>query len=161
MITPLDFISADTKATLVKGVKMDQSALEKGFNPTDNPSTNQEDKFPRIEPRGKRSLSKIAEIFHVGISPKNEEGVKTYIRKFVSFKDEETAHKKKLLRNGDYIRISNERIYMTAYNSGNDSPLFFQEFKGERGFNCSIIYSLFQITELVSDKKNQEKSRVR
>ena len=154
--TPLDFISADTKAPLVKGVKMDQFILDKGSNPTNNPLTDQEDKFPRIEPRGKKSLSETVEMFQTGISLNNEEGDKTYIRKFVSFEDEERAHKKKLLRNGDYIRISNERIYMTAYNSGNDSPLFFQEFKDGRGFNYSIIYSLFQITELISDQNSQE-----
>ena len=154
--TPLNFISADAKTSLMRGVKIDQSKLKKGFNPGDNPLTNQEDKFPRIEPRGKRSLSGIAEIFQAGTKFKHEEGEETYVRKFVSFEDEDRAHKKKLFKNGDYIRISNERIYMTAYNSENKSPLFFQEFQDDRGSNYSIIFTLFQITEIVSNQSIEE-----
>ncbi len=67
----------------------------------------------------------------------------TYVRKYLLTVDEEEQMKKKVLVNGDFIRITNGGVYLTAYQGREKDWISFQSYGEDIDEDCSNIYTLF------------------
>ena len=155
--TPLKFLSCETDNPLVQGSKLDLSQFRTELNPQGNSLTNDDEKFVKVEPRRKEPLFQAASVYSCGIKMVDRPE-STYIHKFISFKDQEKASKKKSLKNGDYIRISNDRVYLTGYEMRERNSLFFQTFGSHQEYKYNTVYTMFQILEVPENKVVHETS---
>ena len=149
--TPINFVSCETETPVVQGPRLDLKKFRTELNPKHNSLTNDYKHFLDVEPRRKVPLFQAVAVFKCG-AKLIEKPDSTYIHKFISFRDQEKANKKKSLKNGDFIRISNDKIYLTAYQMREGSSLFFQTFGSHQEYKHSTIYTMFQILEIPEQK---------
>ena len=153
--TPINFVSCETDTLVVQGSRLDLKKLRTELNPQHNSLTNDYEHFVDVEPRRKVPIFQAAAVYKCG-AKLIEKPDSTYIHKFISFRDQEKANKKKSLKNGDYIRISNGKIYLTAYQMRDGGSLFFQTFGSHQEYKHSPIYTMFQILEIPEQKTVHE-----
>jgi len=154
--TPIKLISYQSDTFLTKGVEIDLEKVRSVINLEANQLCNSGDDFPRIESRRKEPIYEADRIFQTGMSLK-EVPENLYIRRFISIEDDEKAEAGKAIKNGDYIRITNDKHFLTIYQSRNaeNIEMFFQSFRGNFDYKYNNLYTLFQILE-VDDKKANE-----
>ena len=157
--TPIKIASFKTGASLIMGKPNGYLILNTELNPSNNLLTNDSTLFPRIEARRKQPIFQTDELL-LDVGVKIVDTVEnTYVQRFISLEDREKAKAKKALKNGDYIRISNERVFLTIYLSKQGDKLFFQTFGSHQEYKLNHVNTLFQIME-IQDAKSIENSSV-
>ena len=143
---PLKVVSQKLDIPLVRGPSFDLSGVNTELNPGSNTLLNNEVNFPVVPPRRKEPLLQHEEINTCGLRyrdvPEN-----LYIRKFSPNQDQEDSKKKKAFMNGDYIRITNDKLYLTAYQGRTSESIFFQGFNSVPEYKYNNLYIVFQIIE--------------
>jgi len=150
---PVKLISCKSDTFLTKGSEVDLTKIQIGQTPDLDRNTfcNNDGDFAQILPRRKEPVYQAEKLFQTGMSLK-EVPENMYLRKFISSKDDDKSHTMKTLKNGDYVRISNDKYFLHMFLQRKDSSIqkCFQCYKGDFDYNYNNIVTLFQIQE-VSD----------
>jgi len=146
---PLKVVSIKLDQPIVKGPEVNLSNARTILNEASNTVLNNQDNFPPVQPRRREPLFQQEKVSQCGCKPADIVE-NTYIRKFINSKDLAELKKKRALVNGDYIRITNDKVYLTVIQGRNEDLLCFQNY-GSNSLKSSSLYTLFQIIETQDD----------
>ena len=150
---PLKVVSLKLDIPLVRGPEFELFGVTTELNPQSNNLLNNEENFSVVPPRRKEPLFQQKDIITCGIrnadDPEN-----LYVRKYSPNRDQEDSRKKKAFLNGDYIRITNDKLYLTAYQGRDSDRIFFQGFNTVQDYKYNNLYTIFQIIEASDLKSN-------
>jgi len=149
--TPISLVSNKTQAGLKLGVEIDKKTIKTEINPASNKLCTDSEDFPDVQVRRLEPIYQTEKVYTAGMSEViGTEAVK--VKKFISYQDQMKADSKKYLKNGDYIRISTNRLFLYAIHKRADDALFFQAFSNSQEYRFNNVNTLFQIID-VSDSR--------
>jgi len=146
---PLKVVSIKLDQPIMKSVEVDFDDSQIKLNDASNMILNNADNFPPVQPRRQEPLFQQDRVFRISSKP-SEEAKNGYIRKFIPSIDQDELNKKRTLVNGDYIRISNDKVYLTVFQGRNEDTICFQNYSDSR-LKYSSLYTLFQVIETQED----------
>jgi len=146
---PLQVVSIKMDRPITKGDEVELQAIKTTLNESSNQVLNNAGNFPPVEPRRKEPLFQQDRVSKIGSKP-SDLVKNAYVRKFIPSADQDELNKKRTLVNGDYIRINNDKVYLTVYQGRNEDTVCFQNYGNSR-LKYSSLYTLFQVIEVQED----------
>ena len=143
---PLKVVSLKLDIPLVRGPDFELNEVATELNPKSNTLLNNEKTFSVVPPRRKEPLFQSEDLITCGLR-NGDDPENLYVRKYSPNQDQEDSKKKKAFLNGDYIRITNDKLYLTAYQGRDSDKIFFQGFNTVQEYKYNNLYTVFQIIE--------------
>lgn len=129
---------------VVSGFPLERDPICPTLNPLENTLCNNDVLYANIPPK-RQDLTHDGFCKSVGASMSfNNEHILMF-HKFTSWQEAEDLQKKRSIKNGDYIRISNDMLYLTAYQdfTMKNNQIFFEYFSSLEYGEYSKLYTVF------------------
>jgi hypothetical protein len=143
--TPLFFISDRNKFCLTKGPQLDMTKVRAEINPEKNVLTRSAAEFPPVMPRRPEALFENKIIYNAGVKL-TDKFQAAILKRYTTHELTVQTNANNAYMNGDYVRILQDRDYLTIYPGSNPGECMYTlQSTISNEYNYNYAYSLFQV----------------
>jgi len=156
--TPISLVSSKSQSGLKLGEEINKETIKTIVNPLTNKLTNGDGEFIAVPPRRLEPIYQTDKLYVVGMS--EVIGTETLkVKKYLSYHDQVKGESKKLLKNGDYIRIAANKYLLYCVPRKDPGAVFFQAFSNTQEYKFHNTHTVFQIIDVSDGRSNMEGNR--